>query len=250
MIGRPVGWTRSFRRLSTETATVQKRSNPVLLPSPPTTTSGSRSDTSPSLFTTPNDATMLNIANRTATARRSVQRVTAGMATSARIGDTKVPMSLLEPGWYINYQRIEDNLVIVRDRCVVIRDSLSFAHAPLIILKVKTPSYFVREDPLRSFGRPTPSRHHPWCQLPQIAPRRESRLLPDQSGFSTDVTRVAFQRVACQDATAQVSSFASKFKVLLMPCSRSNSPPRWLSYSSCPLEWIALPSPLPFTVTT
>jgi aconitate hydratase len=39
------------------------------------------------------------------------------MATAApRIGDTKVPMSLLEKGAYINYQRIEDNLAIVRDR--------------------------------------------------------------------------------------------------------------------------------------
>ncbi|EIN05145.1 aconitate hydratase [Punctularia strigosozonata HHB-11173 SS5] len=39
------------------------------------------------------------------------------MATAAeRIGDTKVPMSLLEKGAYINYQRIEDNLAIVRSR--------------------------------------------------------------------------------------------------------------------------------------
>ncbi|KAG6884662.1 hypothetical protein C0993_009186 [Termitomyces sp. T159_Od127] len=39
------------------------------------------------------------------------------MATAApRIGDTKVPMSLHEKTAYINYQRIEDNLVIVRNR--------------------------------------------------------------------------------------------------------------------------------------
>ncbi|KAH7882095.1 aconitase family-domain-containing protein [Phlebopus sp. FC_14] len=39
------------------------------------------------------------------------------MATvTPRIGDTKVPMSLLEKGAYINYQRIEDNLAIVRER--------------------------------------------------------------------------------------------------------------------------------------
>jgi hypothetical protein len=60
---------------------------------------------------------MLTIANRTATTRRSAQLIAAGMATAARIGDTKVPMSLLEPGWNINYQRIEDNLAVVRDRC-------------------------------------------------------------------------------------------------------------------------------------
>ena len=40
------------------------------------------------------------------------------MATVApRIGDTKVAMSLLEKGAYINYQRIEDNLAVVRERC-------------------------------------------------------------------------------------------------------------------------------------
>ncbi|TXT13536.1 hypothetical protein VHUM_00903 [Vanrija humicola] len=39
------------------------------------------------------------------------------MATvRSSIGETKVPMSRLENGKYINYQRIEDNLQIVRDR--------------------------------------------------------------------------------------------------------------------------------------
>jgi hypothetical protein len=37
-------------------------------------------------------------------------------SVSERIGDTKVPMSLVETGAYINYQRIEDNLAIIRDR--------------------------------------------------------------------------------------------------------------------------------------
>ena len=45
------------------------------------------------------------------------------MATVAEpIGATKVPMSLLEPKAYINYQRIEDNLAVIRDRCVALRD--------------------------------------------------------------------------------------------------------------------------------
>ena len=62
---------------------------------------------------------MLNLAGRTTTAWRAVQRAAAGMATVAEpIGATKVPMSLLEPKAYINYQRIEDNLAVVRDRCV------------------------------------------------------------------------------------------------------------------------------------
>ena len=41
------------------------------------------------------------------------------MATAVpRISDTKVAMSLLEKGAYINYQRIEDNLAIVKSRYV------------------------------------------------------------------------------------------------------------------------------------
>jgi aconitate hydratase len=60
---------------------------------------------------------MFNLSSRTANAVRSLQRLAAGMATAApRIGDTKVPMSLLEKGVYINYQRIEDNLAIVNKR--------------------------------------------------------------------------------------------------------------------------------------
>ncbi|CAK5262265.1 unnamed protein product [Mycena citricolor] len=60
---------------------------------------------------------MLNFSNRPAAAMRALQRMAAGMATAApRIGDTKVAMSLLEKGAFINYQRIEDNLAIVRER--------------------------------------------------------------------------------------------------------------------------------------
>lgn len=63
---------------------------------------------------------MFALSSRTANAWRSLQRMAAGMASVAEpnIGATKVPMSLLEPNAYINYQRIEDNLVIVRDRFV------------------------------------------------------------------------------------------------------------------------------------
>jgi aconitate hydratase len=39
------------------------------------------------------------------------------MATvRSSIGETKVPMSNLEKGKFINYQRIEDNLAVVRGR--------------------------------------------------------------------------------------------------------------------------------------
>lgn len=60
---------------------------------------------------------MLNITQRSTGA---VRRLAAGMATAVegRIGDTKVAMSLLEKDAYINYQRIEDNLHVVRSRYV------------------------------------------------------------------------------------------------------------------------------------
>jgi hypothetical protein len=61
--------------------------------------------------------TMLNLSSRTANAVRALQRLAAGMATAApRIGDTKVPMSLFEKSAFINYQRIEDNLAVIRKR--------------------------------------------------------------------------------------------------------------------------------------
>lgn len=47
---------------------------------------------------------------RTPLASRSMATV------SSRIGDRQVAMSNLESGRYINYQRIEDNLQIVRQR--------------------------------------------------------------------------------------------------------------------------------------
>ena len=62
---------------------------------------------------------MFNLATKSSAAKRSLQRLAAGMATAAEpIGATKVPMSLLEPNAYINYQRIEDNLAVIRERSV------------------------------------------------------------------------------------------------------------------------------------
>ena len=73
---------------------------------------------------------MLNLTTRSTQAWRSIQRLAKGMATVAeRIGDTKVSMSLLETGAYINYQRIEDNLAVVRNRytsIIGIQSAVSF----------------------------------------------------------------------------------------------------------------------------
>jgi len=52
--------------------------------------------------------------------RAASRRLARGLASAApRIGDTKVAMSNLESNAFINYQRIEDNLAIVRSRHVI-----------------------------------------------------------------------------------------------------------------------------------
>jgi hypothetical protein len=69
------------------------------------------------------------------TAKASLHGIKAsgkkGLATAVdgtgRIGDTKVAMSLLEPSKYINYQRIEDNLEVVRKRSVPFNFSPKYA---------------------------------------------------------------------------------------------------------------------------
>jgi len=57
---------------------------------------------------------MLRTAARQIPAGQGLKRTYATPAS--RIGDTKVAMSAFEPNSYINYQRIEDNLAIVRSR--------------------------------------------------------------------------------------------------------------------------------------
>jgi hypothetical protein len=105
-------------------------------------------------------------AQRTAHAAR---RLAAGMATAVeRIGDTKVPMSLLEKGAYINYQRIDDSLHVVRSRyayamqCdewhVLIRGQSQPALDPL------------GENSLRPPRRPRKPGHHSRDELPQAPP--------------------------------------------------------------------------------
>ncbi|KAF7760247.1 hypothetical protein Agabi119p4_10923 [Agaricus bisporus var. burnettii] len=60
---------------------------------------------------------MYNLMHRSTHAARVAKRMAAGMATAAtRIGDTKVAMSAFEKDSFINYQRIEDNLAVVRNR--------------------------------------------------------------------------------------------------------------------------------------
>ncbi|RSH87555.1 Aconitate hydratase mitochondrial [Apiotrichum porosum] len=98
-------------------------------------------------------------------ASASLLRGVRSMATvRSAIGDTKVPMSNLESGKFINYQRIEDNLQIVRARLnkpLTLAEKIVYGHL---------------DDP-----------HH------QEIVRGESylKLRPD--------------RVACQDATAQMA---------------------------------------------
>ena len=70
---------------------------------------------------------MVHLSSRpAAAAARALQRAAASYATAApRIGDTKVHMSPLEKGSYINYQRIEDNLAVVRQRSFALHSIMS-----------------------------------------------------------------------------------------------------------------------------
>jgi hypothetical protein len=119
---------------------------------------------------------MLNLSNRTAGAVRALQRMAAGMATAApRIGDTKVPMSLLEKGAFINYQRIEDNLVIVRERFILLlsRRPLS-AHD---VSQAASPLDLVGKDSVRPSRRPAWARYRARHQLLETPSRRKFLFL-------------------------------------------------------------------------
>ena len=96
---------------------------------------------------------MFNLANRTAYAVKQAKRIARGLATAApRIGDTKVSMSRLEPTSYINYQRIEDNLNIVRSRYVY-QNFLRLVRTILLTMTQAQPSFdALGEDSLRPSG--------------------------------------------------------------------------------------------------
>ena len=91
---------------------------------------------------------MFNLERTALSALRSIKRSvaiynglygsSAGMATEAsRIGDTLVRMNNLEPGRYINYQRIADNLEVVRSRFVFVL-SICLAFAKFLTRKIKS----------------------------------------------------------------------------------------------------------------
>ena len=141
---------------------------------------------------------MLNLTNRSIHVLRSLKKLAAGMATAVeRIGDTKVSMSLLEKGAYINYQRIEDNLAIVRSRSVL-----------------RHPNTEPRFMIIFRLGRPlTLSEKILYGHLDdphgQDIERGQSylKLRPDvcdSTSLHVDKFFTIIQRVACQDATAQV----------------------------------------------
>ncbi len=147
---------------------------------------------------------MFNLATKTSAAKRSLQRLAAGMATAAEpIGATKVPMSLLEPNAYINYQRIEDNLAVVRDRSLSLT---SLIFEPVLIVLAGS-----------SVHSPCPKRLFTVTST-TLTTRTSNVVLATSNSALTCVlilfhprSRVSFatppllpQRVACQDATAQV----------------------------------------------
>ncbi|THU85136.1 aconitase [Dendrothele bispora CBS 962.96] len=118
---------------------------------------------------------MLNVSNRTA---KAVRRFVA-----PKIGDTQVPMSLLEKSAFINYQRIEDNLAVIQDRWV------------------EQPSQQKKEEVHGHLDDP----HDQEIQRGVSC----LKLRPDVLYFSLlcyflNHRHVFSKRVVCQDATAQV----------------------------------------------
>lgn len=77
-------------------------------------------------------------------------RSTRSLATAtSSIGATKVAMSIFEQDKFINYQRIEDNLVVVRQRYVAPR----MPRARLMISQIEPQAHPLREGPLRPLGQ-------------------------------------------------------------------------------------------------
>jgi len=106
--------------------------------------------------------TMLSKAARSSNAVRYT--LSKGMATAApRIGDTKVEMSPLEQGNYINYQRIEDNLSVVRSRCVIPESVLYVSLTMTRDSQAQPTSHTVRKDCVRSLRRRAQPRYSAWC---------------------------------------------------------------------------------------
>ena len=200
---------------------------------------------------------MFNIANRTATAWRSVQRAAAGMATAARIGDTKVPMSLLEPGWHINYQRIEDNLAIVRDRYAISLALFRFLtiiclHVPYSTPRLKRPLTLSEKILYGHLDDPHNQDITRGVSYLKLRPDVSFRLLPDRMADSANVILQISasclpgrHRTGKSPRLLKVRSIANPSFVLVQ-----SVPSRWLSCNLCLLEWIVLPSPPPCTATT
>ena len=113
--------------------------------------------------------TMMNLASSSRAASRSIQRLAAGFATAAEpIGATKVPMSRLEPNVYINYQRIEDNLAVVRDRSV--SSLLCPPRTSSPAAKAQASLDPVRKDCLRPSRRPSQPGYRARHELSQASP--------------------------------------------------------------------------------
>jgi len=143
---------------------------------------------------------MLNLSNRTASAVRALQRA---MATAVpRIGDQKVPMSLLEKGAYINYQRIEDNLAVVRERYVFFLFLFSLFSLSLASTAL---SRFPRKS---SMAISTTLSTRTLNVAPAISSSAPTQVFPSLLLFPLTHSP---QRVACQDATAQVPSSPLSF---------------------------------------
>lgn len=199
---------------------------------------------------------MYSLTHRASQAWRSVHHAAKakGMATVAegRIGDTKVPMSLLEKNAYINYQRIEDNLVIIRERCVFV----AFAVVVWALMRGSKGYNGHSRFPRRSFT--------------VILMTHTIRTSPVASATSSSGQTCVFSIISSSTSILTsaytASSLPGRYCSGWLSALTSSSPKssrdgmsdvtssvmhyRWLCFNLCLLVWTRQPSPPPSTATT
>ena len=174
-----------------------------------------------------------------------------------RARDTKVPMSLLEPGWHINYQRIEDNLAIVRDRYAISLTLFLFLviiclHVPYSTPRLKRPLTLSEKILYGHLDDPHNQDITRGVSYLKLRPDVSFRLLPDRMADSTNIIlQISASYLPGGHRTGKScrllkfwSAAGSSFVLV------RSVPSRWLSCNSCLPEWIVLLSPPPFTATT
>ncbi|KAJ1342848.1 aconitate hydratase, mitochondrial [Batrachochytrium salamandrivorans] len=130
-------------------------------------------------------------------------RATSFSRAFASISDRKVALSNFEKDQYINYQRIEDNLKIVRDRKVIVLFLVYFTQIlcyMLSFLLYISFSKFLAVDRLSSI-----LLQHPLTLAEKIVYGHLDEPKEQDIARGSSYLKLRPDRVACQDATAQMA---------------------------------------------